>query len=65
MGEYGIKQGGSAMNMKRAISVLLTVILITAMFIPTGLAEGEGVQIGEESAEQTEQPGKQTSEPPS
>jgi len=53
------------MNTKRAISILLTVILFTAMFIPTVLAEGEGVQIGGESAEQTEQPGEQTSEPPS
>ncbi|NLT98274.1 MAG: hypothetical protein GXW96_09040, partial [Christensenellaceae bacterium] len=53
------------MNMKRAISVLLTVILITAIFIPTGLAEGEGVQLGAESAVQAEQPGEQPSESPS
>lgn len=51
------------MNMKRAILVLLTVFLVTAFFIPTVFAEGEGVQIVGESAEQTEQPSEQASEP--
>ena len=43
------------MQIRRALSVLLTVILITAMFIPTGFAEG--ADFGAESAEQTDDSG--------
>jgi uncharacterized repeat protein (TIGR02543 family) len=57
------------MNAKRLISVLLTIILVTAVFVPTGLAEGEGqpssLPVEQPSSLPSEQPSSLPSEQPS